>query len=86
MLWGLLRCLRKPEILDLGLVGVDPEYLNRGISAALSLAIMKMLRDNPDLKWADTNLNLEDNYAIQNQWRRFRKEEHKRFRAYVKAL
>ena len=86
VLWGLLKCLRKPEILDLGLVGVDPEYLNRGISAALSLAIMKMLRDNPNLKWADTNLNLEDNYAIQNQWRRFRKEEHKRFRAYVKLL
>lgn len=82
----LLGCIRNPEIIDLCLVGVDPEYLNRGVSGALSLAIMKMLKNNPKLKWADTNLNLEDNYAIQNQWRRFQREECKRYRAYVKKL
>ena len=82
----LLYYIKNPNVLDLCLVGVDPEYLNRGVSGALSLAIMKMLRDNPRLKWADTNLNLEDNYAIQNQWRRFKREECKRYRAYVKTL
>ena len=82
----LLYYIKNPDILDLCLVGVDPEYLNRGVSGALSLAIMKMLRDNPRLKWADTNLNLEDNYAIQNQWRRFKRKECKRYRAYVKPL
>ena len=87
--WTLVKLLyyiKNPDILDLCLVGVDPEYLNRGVSGALSLAIMKMLRDNPRLKWADTNLNLEDNYAILNQWRRFKSEECKRYRAYVKKL
>lgn len=82
----LLACLRKPDVLDLCLVGVDPEYLNRGVSGALSLAIMRMLKENASLKWADTNLNLEDNYAIQNQWRRFRREECKRYRSYVKKI
>ena len=86
VIWGMVRCLLKPEIIDLGLIGVDPEYLNRGISAALSVAIMHMLRDNKNLKWADTNLNLEDNWAIQNQWKRFRRIEHKRYRCYVKKL
>ena len=86
VLWGMLRCLTKPEIIDLGLIGVDPEYMNRGISAALSVAIMHMLRDNKNLKWADTNLNLEDNWAIQNQWKRFNRIVHKRYRAYVKPL
>ena len=87
--WTLLKLLyyiKKPNILDLCLVGVDPEYLNRGVSGALSLSIMKMLRDNPRVKWADTNLNLEDNYAILNQWRRFKSEECKRYRSYVKKL
>ncbi len=87
--WTLIKLLyyiKNPNILDLCLVGVDPEYLNRGISGALSLSIMKMLRDNHRVKWADTNLNLEDNYAILNQWRRFKSEECKRFRAYVKKL
>ena len=82
----LLRCLKRPEGLDLGLVGVDPEYLNRGVSAVFSAAIMKMLRDNQRIGYADTNLNLEDNYAILNQWRRFRKEQVKRYRSYVKKL
>ena len=86
VLFGMLRCLLKPEIIDLGLIGVDPEYMNRGISASLSVAIMHMLRDNKNLKWADTNLNLEENWAIQNQWKRFKRIQHKRYRAYVKSL
>ncbi|MBQ1913548.1 MAG: hypothetical protein II171_08325 [Bacteroidales bacterium] len=84
--WGMLRCLARPDIIDLGLIGVDPEYLNRGVSGALSVAIMHMLTENTNLKWADTNLNLEDNYAIQNQWKRFQRINHKRYRAYVKQL
>ena len=84
--WKLLRALRKPDALDLCLVGVEPEYMNRGISAIFSVAIMQMLRDNPNLRFADTNLNLEDNWAILNQWRRFRKEQVKRYRSYVKKL
>ena len=81
-----LQCKRQPESLDLCIIGVDPEYLNRGVSAALSLAIMKMLKDTPTLKYADTCINLEDNYAIQNQWKRFRRDVPKRYRCYVKAL
>ena len=82
----LLKALKRPDAIDLCLVGVEPEYLNRGVSAVFSVAIMKMLRDNPRLRFADTNLNLEDNYAILNQWKRFRKEQIKRYRAYVKKL
>ena len=82
----LLKALKRPDAIDLCLVGVDPEYANRGVSSVFSVAIMKMLRDNPRLRFADTNLNLEDNYAILNQWRRFRKEQVKRYRSYVKKL
>ena len=81
-----VQCLNHPDALDLCIFGVDPEYLNRGISAALSLAIMKMLHQDPALKHADTCLNLEDNYAIQNQWKRFRRDTPKRYRTYVKSL
>ena len=65
---------------------MEPEYLNRGISAAFSSALMDMFRDHPDIRVADTNLNLEDNWAIQNQWKRFRRDVVKRYRAYVKKL
>lgn len=82
----LLKALKRPSAIDLCLVGVDAEYLNRGVSGAFSFAVMEMLRNNPALEFADTNLNLEDNWAILNQWRRFKKEQVKRYRAYVKKL
>ena len=81
----LLRCIRHPKVIDLCLIGVDPEYLNRGVSAAFASAIMHMLRDT-DVEYAETNLNLEDNYAILNLWRRFNAVPVKRRRAYVKKL
>ena len=44
-----------------------------------------MLKD-PKIIYAETNLNLEDNYAIQNQWKRFTEVKHKRRRSYVKKI
>ena len=81
----LLWAIKHPEIIDLGLVGVDPEWANRGISAIISANLLKMLKD-PKIKYAETNLNLEDNYAIQNQWKRFTEVKHKRRRSYVKKI
>lgn len=81
----LLKAIKKPEILDLGLVGVAPEYANRGISTAVSAGLMRMLKED-GIIYAETNLNLETNFAIQNQWRRFKAVNHKRRRSYIKKL
>lgn len=80
-----LRALKHPEIIDLALVAVAPEYLNRGVNTVVCAGLMDMLRQ-PGVKYAETNLNLEDNYAIQNMWKRFKSVRHKRRRSYVKAL
>ena len=85
VLLRLLRCIRHPKIIDLCLIGVEPAWLNRGVSVAFASAILHMLRDT-DVEYAETNLNLEDNYAIQNMWRRFNAVQAKRRRAYVKKL
>jgi len=85
VLLRLLKAIKHPKIIDLCLIGVDPEYLNRGVSAAFASAILHMLRDT-DVEYAETNLNLEDNYAILNLWRRFNAVQAKRRRAYVKKL
>lgn len=34
----------------------------------------------------ETNLNLEDNVAVRNQWKRFKSVEHKRRRSYLISL
>ena len=81
----LLRAIRRPKILDLALVGVDPEYANRGISTIITASLARMLRED-GVEFAETNLCLEDNYSIQNQWKRFNCVIHKRRRSYVKSL
>lgn len=81
----LLKALKKPSIIDLCLIGVDPEWLNRGVSVIVSANLMKMLQ-RPEVLYADTNLNLEENYAIQNQWKRFDEKKVKLYRCYGKKL
>jgi hypothetical protein len=79
----LLKALKKPNVIDLCLIGVDPEWLNRGVSIIVSAGLMNMLKN---VEYAETNMNLEDNYAIQNQWKRFDEQKIKRHRCYVKKL
>lgn len=81
----ILHAVRHPEIIDLALIGVDPEYVNRGISVAMSAGLLHILQQK-GVKYAETNLNLENNYSIQNQWKRFKAVQHKRRRSYVKVL
>ena len=81
----LLKSIKKPEILDLGLVAVAPDYANKGVGGIVSAYLMRLLRES-GVKYAETNLNLETNHAILNQWKRFKSVQHKRRRAYVKRL
>lgn len=80
-----LKALKKPSVIDLCLIGVDPHWLNRGVSIVVCAGLMKMLQC-PEIRYADTNLNLEDNYAIINMWKRFDAQLVKRYRCYVKKL
>lgn len=81
----ILHAINHPEIIDLALIGVEPEWLNRGVSAVLCKGIADIVKQ-PGIKFAETNLNLEDNAAIQNMWKRFGHEYHKKRRSYVKEL
>ncbi|MBP5225402.1 MAG: N-acetyltransferase [Lachnospiraceae bacterium] len=82
----LIKALTKPDIIDFGLIGVDPEYLNRGVSACVAAHIIDLFKAQPYVDHAETNLNLEDNYAIRNLWKRFDATEHKKRRCYVKKV
>ncbi|MCF0136433.1 MAG: N-acetyltransferase [Lachnospiraceae bacterium] len=80
-----LKAIKKPEIIDLGLIAVAEEYKNKGIPAVICAGLMDMLAED-GIDHAETNLNLEDNMAIRNMWKRFKQVEHKRRRAYVKTI
>ena len=80
-----LKAIKNPEVIDLALIGVLPEYRMRGISSSFIYEIIKML-EKGNVKYAETNLNLETNLNIQNQWKNFDAIQHKRRRSFVKKI
>lgn len=80
----LLKAIKKPKVIDLGLIGVLPEYAMKGISTAILAHVMRMLENG--IEYAETNLNLEDNVNISNQWKVFNHRIHKRRRAFIKKI
>lgn len=80
-----LRAIKHPEIIDLGLVGVLSEYRRKGIATAVICKINSFFK-NDGIKSVETNLNLETNINIQNQWKSFECIQHKRRRSFVKTL
>ena len=81
----LLKAIKRPKVIDLGLIAVAPEYQNSGVIAVIAAALSDMLLED-GVEYAETNLNLEDNLAIQNLWKRFHAVQHKRRRSYLKEL
>lgn len=81
----LLKLVKKPTVMDLGLVAVRPEYQNAGINAVLVNDIIEMLRSGMVEK-CETNLNLETNTAVMAQWKYCSARQHKRRRSYLKNI
>lgn len=81
----LLKAIKKAKSFDLGLIGVLPEYEMKGVASILIYEILKLL-SNGKYEYAETNLNLETNSHIINQWKSFESRLHKRRRAYIKKL
>lgn len=77
--WHLLKAMywKKPDTLDMLLIGVRPEWQNRGVNA-LIFADMFQTYKNMGFKYAETNANLETNAKVQAMWNPFEKELHKR--------
>lgn len=84
-LWKILRAVKHPTTLDLGLVAVRPEYQKKGVNAVLLQGILDMLADGKVAR-CETNLNLETNTAVQAQWKHFSARQHKRRRSYIKEI
>lgn len=81
----MMRILKKPDVINLGLIAVLPSYQSFGINAIiLRHLIQGMIREN--ISYCETNLNLEENVKVQAQWRFFPREQHKRRRSYLKKI
>lgn len=82
----LLRALKgHNDVVDLMLVAIEPEYQNKGVNALLFADLLPTYIRNK-YKFAESNLELEDNSAVQLQWQYFDRRLHRRRRSYRKPL
>lgn len=81
----ILKTVKNPKTIDLGLVAVRPKYQNAGLNAVILDGLLQILEEGKVEK-CETNLNLETNTAVQAQWKYFDARQHKRRRAYCKQI
>ena len=81
----LLRTIKRPRVLDLGLVAIRPEYQNTGLIAVIVNGLIDFLTVD-GIEKCETNLNLETNVQVMSQWKYFNSRQHKRRRAYIKSI
>ena len=73
------------EGVELLLIGVRPEYRNKGILAMIFNDLVPRLIEQ-GFKWADSNAELETNMSMRNPWEMFDYVQNKRRRIYKKSL
>lgn len=71
MYWG------KPDTLDMLLIGVKPEWQNKGVNSLLFVDLFQRYK-KMGFKYAETNANLETNAKVQAMWTPFEREQHKK--------
>lgn len=85
--WHLLKAMywKKPDTLDLLLIGIRPDYQNKGLN---SLVFVDLFENYKKLgfKYAETNANLETNVKVQAMWAPFEKILHKRRWVFAKDI
>ena len=80
-----LRAKKHPKVIDLGLIGILPEYESKGVVTAMIGLLIDFLQKS-DLHHLETNLMLEDNHHILNLMKHFDKIENKRRRCFRKSI
>lgn len=77
--WHLLKAMfwKRSETLDLLLIGVRPDYQNKGVPTVLFNDLLQLV-GKLGFKFAETNANLETNHSVQVLWDPFEKEQHKK--------
>ena len=80
-----LRAIKNPKILDMGLIGVRKDYRNTGVPAML-LTIIADALNTGKYDHFETNLQLTTNLNIITLFQHFETTLHKRRRSYLKSL
>lgn len=83
----LLRSLygKKVKVVDLLMIGVDPEYQNKGVNAIIIADLITEM-NKLNTEYCESNPELELNDKIHSMWDDFDVKPHKKRRAYIKKI
>ncbi|MEL1245801.1 GTP cyclohydrolase [Flavobacterium sp. DGU11] len=81
----LLKARKKSKDVVFYLIGIDPEYQNKGVTAIIFDEYYKVFKRNK-IETCIRTPELEENHAIHNLWKNFNPVIHKRRRTYRKDL
>lgn len=81
----LLKARKKSRDVVFYLIGIDPEYQNKGVTAIIFDEYYKVFKKNK-IETCIRTPELEENHAIHNLWKNFDPVIHKRRRTYRKDL
>lgn len=84
-LYRFLKDKKHPKVLDLGLIGILPQYESKGVATIMIGLLIDFLMES-DVHHLETNLMLEDNYHILNIMKHFEKVQNKRRRCFKKEI
>lgn len=84
--YHLLKAIRGgADVVDLLLVAIKPDYQGKGVNALLFSHLIPNYIAN-GYKFAESNVELEDNDNVQKQWEYFERRQHRRRRAWKKTI
>lgn len=81
----IMKAMKRPEVMDLLLTGVDPHYQKMGLPAILISELQKKMIAN-GVKYVETTGMFESNTKGITTWKNYKYIQHKRRRCYVKEL
>ena len=85
--WHLVKSmyLKHDEAIELMLIGVDPDYRNRGVHAMLfNQFIGNLIKGG--FKYGESNAEMETNNSVQNIWNGYEKDFVRRRRVFTKEI
>ncbi|SMC45495.1 hypothetical protein SAMN06296427_102332 [Moheibacter sediminis] len=83
--YHLLKAQKKNDIVEFVLIGVHPKYQRKGVTAIIFLEMFNTFKKH-NIKWLETNPELEDNQSVQALWTDYNPVLHKRRKTFKKNI
>ena len=84
-IFHLLKAIKHPKVIELGLIAVKPEYQKMGVTALIIKNILTRMKED-GIVYCDTGCQLEDNIPAISALDMFERDLIRRKTCYIKQL